>query len=129
MTTRAIRLNPRVFRRERISPSLRRLGVEAIDLYYLHHRSERIPIEETVGAMAELVARGKVRALSLSNVTAEEFRSDITAGGSPASTPTPTPDSNISGSATTTPPPASSSPATPRPTSTVNPTPVPPTTR
>jgi aryl-alcohol dehydrogenase-like predicted oxidoreductase len=54
--------------------SLRRLGVEAIDLYYLHHRSERIPIEETVGAMAELVAQGKVRALGLSNVTAEDLR-------------------------------------------------------
>lgn len=54
--------------------SLRRLGVEAIDLYYLHHRSERTPIEETVGAMAELVAQGKVRALGLSNVTAEDLR-------------------------------------------------------
>lgn len=41
-------------------------GVETIDLYYLHHRSERTPIEETVGAMAELVAQGKVRALGLS---------------------------------------------------------------
>jgi aryl-alcohol dehydrogenase-like predicted oxidoreductase len=54
--------------------SLRRLGVEAIDLYYLHHRSKRTPIEETVGAMAELVAQGKVRALGLSNVTAEDLR-------------------------------------------------------
>jgi aryl-alcohol dehydrogenase-like predicted oxidoreductase len=54
--------------------SLRRLGVEVIDLYYLHHRSERTPIEETVDAMAELVSQGKVRALGLSNVTAEDLR-------------------------------------------------------
>ena len=45
-----------------------------IDLYYLHHRSAEIPIEETVGAMAELVEQGKVRALGLSNVTAEGSR-------------------------------------------------------
>ena len=54
--------------------SLRRLGVDEIDLYYLHHRSERTPIEETVGAMAELVDQGKVRALGMSNVTAEDLR-------------------------------------------------------
>jgi aryl-alcohol dehydrogenase-like predicted oxidoreductase len=54
--------------------SLRRLDVEVIDLYYLHHRSERTPIEETVAAMAELVTQGKVRALGLSNVTADDLR-------------------------------------------------------
>jgi len=54
--------------------SLRRLGTEVIDLYYLHHRSDTVPIEETVGAMAELVAQGKVRALGLSNVTAADLR-------------------------------------------------------
>jgi aryl-alcohol dehydrogenase-like predicted oxidoreductase len=54
--------------------SLRRLGVDVIDLYYLHHRSDRTPIEETIGAMAELVAQGKVRALGLSNVTADDLR-------------------------------------------------------
>jgi aryl-alcohol dehydrogenase-like predicted oxidoreductase len=54
--------------------SLRRLGVDTIDLYYLHHRSEDTPIEETITAMAELVAGGKVRALGLSNVTAEDIR-------------------------------------------------------
>ncbi|HET9519135.1 MAG TPA: aldo/keto reductase [Actinoplanes sp.] len=54
--------------------SLRRLGVDVIDLYYLHHRSETVPIEETVAAMAELVGQGKVRALGLSNVTAEDLR-------------------------------------------------------
>jgi len=59
--------------REACDASLRRLGVETIDLYYLHHRSEETPIEETVGAMAELVAAGKVRALGLSNVTVDDL--------------------------------------------------------
>lgn len=54
--------------------SLRRLGVETIDLYYLHHRSEVTPIEETVTAMADLVAAGKIRAVGLSNVTTEDVR-------------------------------------------------------
>ena len=54
--------------------SLRRLGVEVIDLYYLHHRSEDTPIEETVTAMAELVAAGKIRAVGLSNVTVDDIR-------------------------------------------------------
>lgn len=54
--------------------SLRRLDAEVIDVYYLHHRSETVPIEETIGAMAELVTQGKVRALGLSNVTATDLR-------------------------------------------------------
>jgi aryl-alcohol dehydrogenase-like predicted oxidoreductase len=54
--------------------SLRRLDVETIDLYYLHHRSEETPIEETITAMAELVGSGKIRAIGLSNVTAEDVR-------------------------------------------------------
>ena len=54
--------------------SLRRLGVDVIDLYYLHRRDLDRPIEETVGAMAELVEAGKVRQLGLSEVTAEELR-------------------------------------------------------
>lgn len=54
--------------------SLRRFGVDVIDFYYLHHRSEATPIEETVAAMAELVAAGKIRAIGLSNVTAEDVR-------------------------------------------------------
>lgn len=54
--------------------SLRRLGVDVIDLYYLHHRSDDTPIEETVGAMSELVRQGKVRGLGLSSVTAEDLR-------------------------------------------------------
>lgn len=54
--------------------SLRRLDTEVIDLWYLHRRDPQIPVEETVGAMAELVAAGKVRHLGLSEVTASELR-------------------------------------------------------
>ena len=54
--------------------SLRRLGVDVIDLYYLHHRSDDVPVEETAGAVAGLVAEGKVRALGLSNVSAVDLR-------------------------------------------------------
>ena len=46
--------------------SLKRLGVEVIDLYYQHRVDPNTPIEETVGAMAELVSQGKVRHLGLS---------------------------------------------------------------
>lgn len=54
--------------------SLRRLGVDTIDLYYLHRVDPEVPIEETVGAMATLVEQGKVRHLGLSEVTADELR-------------------------------------------------------
>ncbi|MFJ4171836.1 aldo/keto reductase [Paenarthrobacter sp. NPDC089714] len=54
--------------------SLRRLDTDVIDLYYLHRRDLRVPIVETVEAMAELVREGKVRHLGLSEVTAEELR-------------------------------------------------------
>ena len=54
--------------------SLRRLGVEQIDLYYCHRRDPAVPIEDVTGAMAELVAAGKVRALGLSEVSAETLR-------------------------------------------------------
>ena len=50
--------------------SLKRLGVETIDLYYAHRLDPQVPIEDTVGAMAELVAEGKVRALGLCEVSA-----------------------------------------------------------
>jgi aryl-alcohol dehydrogenase-like predicted oxidoreductase len=54
--------------------SLRRLGVEAIDLYYQHRVDRGTPIEETVGAMAELVQEGKVRYLGLSEAAPETIR-------------------------------------------------------
>ncbi|MBL7256024.1 aldo/keto reductase [Paractinoplanes lichenicola] len=64
----------RAYVRSACEASLRRLGIDVIDLYYLHRRQLDIPIEETVGAMAELVAEGKVRHLGLSEVTATELR-------------------------------------------------------
>jgi aryl-alcohol dehydrogenase-like predicted oxidoreductase len=54
--------------------SLERLGVDVIDLYYQHRVDPNVPIEETVGAMAELVAAGKVRHLGLSEASAETIR-------------------------------------------------------
>ncbi|PKQ08774.1 MAG: aldo/keto reductase [Alphaproteobacteria bacterium HGW-Alphaproteobacteria-10] len=54
--------------------SLKRLGVETIDLYYLHRVDPQTPIEETVGAMARLVEAGKVRFLGLSEAGAETLR-------------------------------------------------------
>jgi aryl-alcohol dehydrogenase-like predicted oxidoreductase len=60
--------------RQCIDESLQRLQTDVIDLYYMHRRDVHVPIEETVGAMAELVAAGKVRHLGLSEVTADELR-------------------------------------------------------
>lgn len=60
--------------RQAVDRSLRRLGTETIDLYYMHRRDLRVPIVETVEAMAGLVQAGKVRHLGLSEVTAEELR-------------------------------------------------------
>jgi aryl-alcohol dehydrogenase-like predicted oxidoreductase len=54
--------------------SLRRLGVDHIDLYYQHRVDRSVPIEETVGAMAELVAEGKVRHLGLSEAGPDTIR-------------------------------------------------------
>jgi aryl-alcohol dehydrogenase-like predicted oxidoreductase len=54
--------------------SLERLGVEHIDLYYQHRVDKTVPIEETVGAMAELVEQGKVRHLGLSEASPETIR-------------------------------------------------------
>ncbi|MGX1760660.1 aldo/keto reductase [Streptomyces lydicus] len=60
--------------REACDASLRRLGVDHIDLYYQHRVDPDVPIEETVGAMAELVAAGKVRHLGLSEASAATLR-------------------------------------------------------
>lgn len=54
--------------------SLKRLGIEVIDLYYAHRLNPAVPVEETVGAMADLVTQGKVRGLGLSEVSAETLR-------------------------------------------------------
>jgi len=54
--------------------SLRRLGVERIDLYYCHRLDARVPVEETVGAMAELVAQGLVAHLGLSEARPQDIR-------------------------------------------------------
>jgi len=54
--------------------SLNRLGVEVIDLYYMHRKDPDTPIEETVGAMAELVKAGKVRHIGLSEVSPQNLR-------------------------------------------------------
>ncbi|KAF1020393.1 MAG: Aldo-keto reductase IolS [Paracidovorax wautersii] len=54
--------------------SLRRLGVEQIDLYYCHRRDPAVPIEDVAGAMGDLVAAGKVGAIGLSEVSADTLR-------------------------------------------------------
>jgi aryl-alcohol dehydrogenase-like predicted oxidoreductase len=60
--------------RPRAEASLRRLGVDVIDLYYQHRVDPTVPIEDTVGAMAELVQAGKVRYLGLSEASAASIR-------------------------------------------------------
>jgi aryl-alcohol dehydrogenase-like predicted oxidoreductase len=60
--------------RARAEASLRRLGVDVIDLYYQHRVDPQVPIEDTVGAMAELVQQGKVRYLGLSEASAASVR-------------------------------------------------------
>jgi aryl-alcohol dehydrogenase-like predicted oxidoreductase len=54
--------------------SLLRLGTDVIDLYYLHRVNCEVPLQDTIGAMAELVAEGKVRHIGLSEVTGEQLR-------------------------------------------------------
>lgn len=70
---RRFRGDPAYVRRA-CTASLRRLGVDHIDLYYLHRVDPTVPIEETVGAMAELVGEGKVGHLGLSEVAADTLR-------------------------------------------------------
>ncbi|THA33172.1 aldo/keto reductase [Streptomyces sp. A1277] len=60
--------------RKAVEASLRRLGTEVIDLYYMHRRDPAVPFAESVGAMAELVRQGKVKQLGLSEVTGPELR-------------------------------------------------------
>ncbi|MEU2287597.1 aldo/keto reductase [Streptomyces sp. NPDC013178] len=72
--TRRVIRNDRPYVREAVEASLKRLDVDVIDLYYMHRRDVNVPIEETVGVMAELVREGKVKHLGLSEVTATELR-------------------------------------------------------
>jgi aryl-alcohol dehydrogenase-like predicted oxidoreductase len=60
--------------REACEASLRRLGVDHIDLYYQHRADPNVPIDDTVGAMAELITAGKVRHLGLSEAAADTIR-------------------------------------------------------
>lgn len=60
--------------REAVEGSLQRLGIDVIDLYYQHRVDPNVPIEDTVGAMAELVEAGKVRYLGLSEASAATIR-------------------------------------------------------
>jgi aryl-alcohol dehydrogenase-like predicted oxidoreductase len=62
------------FIRAAVERSLRRLGVERIDLYYMHRRDPGIPLAESIGAMADLVREGKVGHLGLCAVGADELR-------------------------------------------------------
>lgn len=66
--------NDRTYIRTAVEASLKRLGTETVDLYYMHRRDPGVPFAESVGAMAELVAEGKVRHLGLSEVTGAELR-------------------------------------------------------
>ena len=71
-TARTIRNDP-PYIRQAVEASLKRLDVDVIDLYYMHRRDPNVPIEETVGVMAELVREGKVKHLGLSEVTGGEL--------------------------------------------------------
>jgi aryl-alcohol dehydrogenase-like predicted oxidoreductase len=60
--------------KQAVEDSLRRLKIDTIDLYYAHRIDPNVPVEETVGAMAELVKEGKVRYLGLSECTPEDLK-------------------------------------------------------
>ena len=60
--------------RKNCEDSLTRLGTDVIDLYYLHRWDKKVPIEDSVGALSDLVRAGKVRALGLSEVSADTLR-------------------------------------------------------
>lgn len=72
-TARGIDNSPQYIRRA-CDASLRRLRIDTIDLYYAHRRDPSIPIEDAIGAMAELVKAGKVRYLGLSEVAPDTLR-------------------------------------------------------
>ncbi|MFJ3902330.1 aldo/keto reductase [Streptomyces sp. NPDC090025] len=66
--------NSPAYIRSSLEGSLRRLGVDAVDLYYLHRRDPAVPLAESVGTLAELVKEGKIRQIGLSEVTGPELR-------------------------------------------------------
>lgn len=66
--------NSRDYMRRALEGSLKRLGTDVIDLYYVHRMDARRPIEETVGDLADLVKEGKIRAIGLSEVAPEILR-------------------------------------------------------
>ncbi len=74
----ATKVSPEHFHRKQLidacDRSLAKLGVETIDLYQLHAPNSKVSIEETMGAMAELVAAGKVRHVGVSNFSVDEMR-------------------------------------------------------
>ena len=72
-TSRGVNGSPE-YVRSSIDGSLKRLGVDHVDLYYQHRMDPAVPVEETVGAMAALVEAGKVRYLGLSEASAETIR-------------------------------------------------------
>ncbi|MDN3020492.1 aldo/keto reductase [Streptomyces sp. S.PB5] len=72
--TRRVIRNDAPYIRQAVEASLKRLDVDVIDLYYMHRRDVNVPIEDTVGVMAELVREGKVKHLGLSEVTGTELR-------------------------------------------------------
>ncbi len=68
----AVRVNGRPeYVRAACESSLKRLGTDRIDLYYLHRLDRNVPVEETVGAMADLICEGKIRCIGLSEVSAD----------------------------------------------------------
>lgn len=71
--TREIDGRPETLRRT-CDDSLKRLQTDAIDLYYLHRMDRRVPIEESIGALSDLVRQGKVRAIGVSEVSASTLR-------------------------------------------------------
>lgn len=74
---REINGRPEVIKRQ-CEASLKRLGTDVIDLYYLHRFDKNVPIEESVGALSELVTEGKIREVGLSEISADTLRKACT---------------------------------------------------
>ncbi len=66
--------NDAAYVRQAVDASLERLGIEVIDLYSMHRRDPQVPLAESIGAMTDLVQKGKIRFLGLSEVTGSELR-------------------------------------------------------